>query len=81
MAANGLHGRRRYARVVLAVSWQEVAIFAAIVVMAALIYAGRPSKPRWVRICRTCGLENVADAQACERCGGRLERRDMAPRR
>jgi rRNA maturation endonuclease Nob1 len=70
-----------YARVVLAVSWQEVLIFAAILIMAALIYTGRRSQPRWVRVCRTCGLENVADAQACERCGARLERRDMAPRR
>jgi hypothetical protein len=81
VAANCLHGRQRYAPAVFGVSWQEVAIVVAIVVLAAVVYIGRPNKRRWVRVCRQCGLDNAADLQACERCGGRLGRSDMAPRR
>jgi hypothetical protein len=75
-------GRQRYALVVLAVSWTEAAIITGIVILAALVYAGHPrKKPRWVRLCRQCGLENDAVTQSCERCGGRLGRSDLAPRR
>jgi hypothetical protein len=75
-------GRQRYALAVLAVSWTEAAIIVCIVILAVLVYAGHPrKKPRWVRLCRQCGLDNAADVQACVRCGGRLGRSDLAPRR